>query len=358
MTLLFGGDTSFADSYVETRRDLAGRKRESTLVGLRPLLRSADAVIVNLETPLTSLEHSPLSGKKDYVHRDDPLEAPRVLRGHGIRAVSLGNNHAMDYDVEGLRQTIEALEAQGIDDFGAGASADVAGAPFVARVCAGARSVPLILLGGLEREATYDRRYRFYASGDRGGVNLLDSAAWAQQIQDLRGRHADALIVAFPHWGANYAWKSAAQTTAARRLIDAGADIVLGHGAHQLQEIERYGGGWIVYGLGNFLFNTPGRFAKVNAPPYGLAAQVVIEANGSGFDLKLYPLLSDNLDTDYRPRPVDEASFRKVWDLLRARGDSVLASQVTVGKDRAGRFLRLALPSSPNTAGAPRRAGN
>ena len=65
------------------------------------------------------------------------------------------------------------------------------------------------------------------------------------------------------------------------KLIDAGADLVIGHGAHNLQQIERYRDHWIIYSLGNFLYNNFGNFNKYNAPPYSLIVKLILEQNNN-----------------------------------------------------------------------------
>lgn len=89
----------------------------------------------------------------------------------------------------------------------------------------------------------------------------LPFAAWdeveAAVLPAVRAaRAAHDLVLVVPHWGEEYADVPARwQVAAARAWIDAGADAVVGHHAHVLQGIERYGAGVIAYSLGNFLFD-------------------------------------------------------------------------------------------------------
>ena len=113
--LLFVGDTSFGENYqdkLEREGDshlLKTRGYDYSLQQLRPLLDNADFTIANLETPITKLSVSPHTGKKKFIHWDNPTEAPAALQRHRIHAVSLANNHTLDFGVPGLEETFAAL---------------------------------------------------------------------------------------------------------------------------------------------------------------------------------------------------------------------------------------------------------
>jgi hypothetical protein len=134
------------------------------------------------------------------------------------------------------------------------------------------------------------------------------------QINTLKRVHPGIFIIVFPHWGENYRLRTEAQKMAAIALADAGADLVLGHGAHCFQEIERINRTWVFYGIGNFVFNSPGRYRKFNAPPISLIAQ--LQVKNSQLTLKLYPIFTSNLETHYQCRFATENEFRTTLGLL------------------------------------------
>jgi len=109
-----------------------------------------------------------------------------------------------------------------------------------------------------------------------------------------------------------------------------------------LQELENYRGHWIAYGLGNFVFGSPGRFSKEHSPPYGLVARLSLDAAGRDIDksLRLYPIYTDNRRSAYQARPVDAEQFEKVVSLLSERGPEV-RELATRGEDQRGRFLAV-----------------
>jgi len=348
---LFVGDTSFCEGYQERLARQGGTNileaegYEYSFEKLAPLLAQADLVIANLETPLTDLHASPLAGKKQYIHAGDVVRTPAVLGKHNVNAVSLSNNHTLDYGVEGLRQSLQVLRQHGMQPFGAGPSESEASRPFRVDLKLGGNDFRILVASGFEHRDSYEEKFAFYADGEQGGVNHWTPGEAAEQIGRLRRLEPRATIVAFPHWGENYAWKTEKQTELARAMIDAGADLVLGHGAHQVQEIERYRGRWVVYGLGNLVFNSPGRYAETDAVPFSFAAQITVtEKNGTAaLSLKLYPIFSDNRLTNYRPRLVTEDEFRDVGELLvrYSPQPALLLDKLSPGHDETGRFFAL-----------------
>ncbi len=351
--VLFLGDTSFGENYQDR---LAARGRENVLkargydyvIGaFAEILRDASLVIANLETPITDLEASPLEGKKAYVHYADVEKTPRNLSAYNFGLVSLANNHALDYGMAGLEQTLGLLAGRGIEACGAGATETQARRPYSHEIGVGAADVRIAVLCAFEFARAYDRDYGFYAHGDACGVNALSADIMAADIQALRGRYGDVFGVVFPHWGKNYRLTTDKQRRLGRALIDAGADLVVGHGAHLLQELEHYRGRWIVYGLGNFVFASPGRYKKFGAHPYGMIARLTLAPRGGGVAkaLRLYPIFTDNLVSGYRSRFVTAAEFDQAWDLL-ARHSAVaqgFGAAVRRGADRYGRYLEMGL---------------
>lgn len=351
--ILFLGDTGFGESY-QPSSFFESREYGYFLEKVNPLLSGADLVIANLETPLTDLAESPFSGEKDYIHRGNPHETPAVMKNHNIRFVSLANNHTLDCGVEGLSQTLQVLAENDIECFGAGMNSSQAFKPLHYNLMIDDHSLRLIVASGFEYRRRYDSKYHFYAGDNRGGVNRWKIKNATEQIRAIRQEDRDAFIVAFPHWGRNYRFKTRGQTKLAHALIDAGSDLVVGHGAHTLQEIERYRGKWIIYSLGNFVFNSPGRYTSENAAPFSLAACLsALDRDGKlALTLRLYPILSDNQQTGYQPRPVTQEEMDSVRGIILQHSPDFanFQRQMSVGEDEIGFFLALdiALTKSGN----------
>lgn len=259
-------------------------------------LEACDLVIANLENGLSTVG-SPEAGGQRY---GPSLRGPPSLVGelgrYHIDAVSLANNHTGNFGPEALFETMETLEGAGIRHAGAGADADAAFS--AAALPAGGTRVGLISVYSLYQEIEADdlarpdrpgiagcRAYDVVVSAERGldldgwgpdsdppwvvplrahagadGPRVI-LAAWREDLDRLadairRAREeVDFLIVSVHfHWGRHLRSDIPAQQDAfARAAVDAGADMVLGHGPHVLRGIEVHRGRPILYSIGNFL---------------------------------------------------------------------------------------------------------
>lgn len=205
-------------------------------------LKQADIAVANLECPI-ALGGEPAA--KTYVFRAHPSMVLGV-RGSGLNAVSLANNHILDFGVRGLAETLDDLHAQGIATLGAGMDRTEAERPLVYEI----RGVRVALVAWVSYAPAS------FAAGDaQPGVAYLDDLErMARQIAAAK-QQAD-VVVAILHGGKEYdAMPTAQQQMAARRAVDAGADLVVGHHPHVLQPAEIYTGRLIAYSLGDFVFD-------------------------------------------------------------------------------------------------------
>ncbi|MDH3451123.1 MAG: CapA family protein, partial [Gammaproteobacteria bacterium] len=195
---------------------------------VRSLFEQSDLVIGNLEGPLTAASE-PLV-EKQYLFRSPALPVATALARAGIGAVSLANNHALDYGIAGLRDTITALRGVGIQFFGAGETLAAARTPAI--VDTGQMKIGLLGYSNTFPEA-------FWANDVRGGTAFGHEAQMRADVADLL-RRVDIVVVSF-HWGREGTTELRPyQPLLARAAIDAGAALVIGHHPHVLQEIERY----------------------------------------------------------------------------------------------------------------------
>ncbi len=352
LRIVFGGDTAFGESYLlhETPGEPTKRFTElcrQSVHNLHQLTRTADATIINLETSITSAEQSPLQGIKSYLHWADPKLTPHLLKRLDVRCVSLGNNHSLDYGARGLKDTQQELANEHIDVFGAGRNQTAAARPWSHTFSAGEHDFTIAMLGGMYYRPRYRNQYAFYAGQSTPGINLLTEKNITRQMRNLNENHPDAFTIGFPHWGKNYRRRTAHQKKLAEAMTGAGADLVLGHGAHMFQEIARVRKRWVIYSLGNFVFNTPGRYRKKTARPFSFVAVLVVrEADGNlRCNLRLYPIVSNNRITNFQPRVLTEDEFGWIQKYLLDWSDhkSILHQNIRAGKDETGRFLWIPL---------------
>ena len=171
----------------------------------------------------------------------------------------------------------------------------------------------------------------------------LHLATVAAHIQALKSEAPPPFVVVRPRWGRRHRWITEGQQALGRALIDAGADLVVGHGSGTLQEVERYEERWIVYGLGS-----PGGVVaagakpKIRALPLGAMLRLLVTERGGGLrqELRLYPTHAG--PGGGRLLSLKEASDAYWQLLLRAKDyDKKLKAALRPGHDQHGRHLRL-----------------
>jgi poly-gamma-glutamate synthesis protein (capsule biosynthesis protein) len=214
-----------------------------------PLLRSADAVLGNLECPITGHDRRWHQTWKAFHFRAEPAVVG-LLRAANVKGLALANNHILDYGEEGLAETIAHLRAAGIAHAGAGLDSEAAMRPALI-------DLPGVRVGLL---SFTDTMAEFAAAPGRAGTNHVriraDHATLALVglvVRALREGGAEC-VVASVHWGPNLRTQpTAAYRSFARELVRLGVDIVHGHSAHLVQGVERFRGGLILYDTGDLL---------------------------------------------------------------------------------------------------------
>lgn len=354
-TLVLAGDTSLGDTYLKKTGIAEQMERlelnpASFFEALMPLISDKSYFIANLETVLAQAPRGPLDDMKGFLGWDKPDRTVATLKQIGVDAVSLGNNHTMDYGPDGLTETISHLVDAGIAVVGAGNNFDEASRAL--RIASPYGDI--YVLAGFEFRTKYKDVYRFYAEEGRPGVHPFlqgDANQIARDINRIRARDPKAVIVAYPHWGgaANYQWANAAMFEENYSFIVAGADLVLGHGAHMLQQVVADEFGTTAFSLGNFVFNSPGRYKRNNAPPYSLICRLDLKRADDLWagSLRLYPIVSDNRETGYRPRPVREAEAIEIYSLLDRHVEKGFREAFVLERDERGWYLARTTPLSP-----------
>ena len=225
---------------------------------VRERFHQADIVFCNLEAPLCSRDTPPTPFARVIRLRSDP-EMVDALVDAGVDIVSLANTHTMDYGPAGLLQTMETLNRHGIRYCGAGRTITQARTPVVLEL----EGTRIAFLG----YHSYDQ-FATAASDVTPGQAMVRVSAYlppphayreevSRMQQDIRAarQQADVVIVSW-HWGQSMTSQLAVhQPYLGHLAIDAGADLVLGHHAHELQGIEVYRGKPICYSLGNFVMD-------------------------------------------------------------------------------------------------------
>jgi poly-gamma-glutamate synthesis protein (capsule biosynthesis protein) len=199
-----------------------------------------DIYVLNMEAPLSCIGE-PAKFKvnlcQDRYYIKDSF-------GKNPIAVSLANNHIMDFGEEAFLKTIDILDEEGVRYFGAGTIEDNFSNPAIIDFYG-----KKIALFGYVCKTTHP------VLGDKSSIGSanLELNEILKDIKSIRDR-VDFIIVQ-PHWGVQeIPFPKYSDRNIAHTLIDNGVDLIIGHHAHVIQSFEKYNGKYIFYGLGNFIF--------------------------------------------------------------------------------------------------------
>lgn len=212
---------------------------------VKPIIQSADAALVNLETTVAKTNVAPISKSGPSIKTDSRII--EMLRTIGFTGVTLANNHFADYGKEGVKESLRLIEQHGLWYVGAGMNAEDAAQIKYLQV--GDKNVAVI--NACEHEFTI-------ATDSKAGCNALNPIRQYTAIKEAK-QNADFTIVIIHGGVEHYPLPTPRMQETYRFFIDAGADAVINHHQHCYSGYEIYHGKPIVYGLGNFFFDWPGQ---------------------------------------------------------------------------------------------------
>jgi poly-gamma-glutamate synthesis protein (capsule biosynthesis protein) len=246
-TIGFTGDVMLGRQ-VDARHQQADRAPEAVWGNVRERMTDLDAVCINLECALSTRGEKWTRTKRPFHFRADPEWAVAALRRGNVAYASLANNHLLDFREPALRDTLAELDDAGVAHAGAGEDREAAFAPAVFEVDDCRLAVVSLT----------DNTPEYAAGPDAPGVARaeMDGSDWDRVEAALdRARDGDPdLLVASLHSGPNMVERPARKHREfARRLVDAGVDLVHGHSAHVFQGIGLREGVPVVHDCGDFV---------------------------------------------------------------------------------------------------------
>lgn len=260
-----------------------------TLLGkeLKKCIREAEYKIFNLEVPLTNTERPiPKCGPNLIA----PTRTIAFYKKIGVNALTLANNHCFDQGSSGLESTCKTLREAGITCFGAGKDLNKASEPHYFDF-AGKR---------IGVYACCEHEFGF-ATKHSPGANPFDPLESPDHICAMKAE-CDYAVVLYHGGRENYRYPSPNLQKTCRKIVEKGADLVICQHSHCIGCAEKYQGGTIVYGQGNFLFDRSER---------------------EGWKTSLLVSLNEKFELSYVP-------LKKVGNTVRlalgAEGDEILSA--------------------------------
>lgn len=247
--LLFGGDLMLDRGVKRSVYKNFDGDYTGLFEGITNYLHSFDGVIVNLEGPIS---HRGKQIPKPYSFRFE-TNIIKTLKEINIVAVNLANNHIYDWGETAFIDTINYLISNEIGIFGV---ADISNGSW-SYIFVKSNQMLDVKIGFLG----FSEFFKGQEPNSKKpiGLCIIDETSIEKAILSLRS-NVDFLIVSF-HWGEEYKKKNNAfQERIAKLCIDLGADMVVGHHPHVIQNYEIYKDRYIFYSLGNFVFDQ--RFSK------------------------------------------------------------------------------------------------
>ena len=314
-------------------------------VQVRDRIASADLAICHLETPLSPDN----TGLGSFPLFNAPGDLAVALADAGYDGCSLASNHSLDRGIEGIAATITTLERAGLGHAGTARTPTEAGTPV------------LYDAGGI---AVGHLSYTYGLNGLRlpedrlWAVDVIEPGAIVAEAQAAVDAGAEFVMLSM-HWGWEYTFTPSAQQRqlAQELLADPNIDLIVGTHAHVVQPVDRIGGKYVMYGIGNFLTNqspqscepcplatTDGVIMEVQLAetPAGRIEAVSIGAIPTWVELPTFEIVdvAGELAGELGPnrRGVLERSWRRTARALRSAGVGMMikGDPATVGQAEAG----------------------
>ena len=291
-----------------------------------PVIQSlikGDVKFTNFEAAVAEKGESAQSGGSFLA----PPEALDALTTFGFNLLSLSNNHAFDFKVTGLQNTLREVNSRKIVHAGTGQNLDEAVAPGYLHTSKGTVALVALASGMIEQggKATEDRpgvdELRIQMGdkqneataelppGMQNKPNQEDAQRILQSIRNARQRANLVIVYQHNHVFSNRPFLTMFEEGLPERLtpndwlkkwthqeVDAGADIIVMHGAPLLHGVEIYHGKPIFYDLGNFIFNVPPALTMIEEPINWESVVAYVQFQGRNLQsITLQPIFLNNV---------------------------------------------------------------
>lgn len=261
------------------------------------LLKTADITFGNLECAITP---GKIIETNEMIFRADP-QSVEGLNYAGFDILSLANNHTMNFGKEGIENTFKYLNESNIKFVGAGNNLKEAFEPKIFEVNG-------LKIAFLAYADNYLVPASYQATENKPGIAFMNISKMQEDVKATKEK-ANFVIVSM-HAGVEYSKEpNKNQINFAYNAIDAGADLVIGHHPHMVQKVEKYKNKYILYSLGNFVFDQMWSMETRE----GIIAKITFDKNGIK-DIEFVPVLIENYS---QPKILDEKDPKSAEILLK-----------------------------------------
>ncbi len=279
----------------------------------------SDLLFGNLECVL-SPEKS-VNNDYDSVQMRGDLNHIKGLVEAGFKVLNFANNHCMQHGEEPFLETVRLLETYNINYCGVNTEDHLAGRPALVEL----NGIRVAFLGYSSRPRQYFTREPLYSEGYTKGIE--------KDIASVRNK-ADAIIVSL-HWGDEFIEQpSPEEISMGRQLIDAGADLIIGHHPHVLRGVENYKKGVIVYSLGNFVCDM--------VWDRRLRESLIFNCNITKHGIENVELTPVFINDNYQPVLMNENSGKDLLSKIHRLSEEISAENLSSFDEKLGNYQKEA----------------
>ncbi len=282
-SVCFTGDVMLSRG---VRGDIEKYGVEYPFANIKSTLEKFKYRFINLECPITPLKHPP---NKPFSFRADS-GVVEALKFAGITHATLANNHIDDQTKAGATDTYNILSENGIVPIGL--KLDRSASCLPAEIVLSNRKIVVFGALGIKMDCS--------------NIWYCRDSVFQQSVAAYKKKNPSAFVICYFHWGVEYQrFPSHDQMEVARKMIDLGADMIIGHHPHVIESIQYYKGKLILFSLGNLVFDQHDPDAKE-----GIIADLNVLDTNIVVDLIPYNIKED------RPVPLQPEEMRKFKELL------------------------------------------
>jgi poly-gamma-glutamate capsule biosynthesis protein CapA/YwtB (metallophosphatase superfamily) len=234
LRILFAGDLMLDRG---VRNNIEENSPDYLFEDIKTIFKSSDVTIANFECVACNTSLKPID--KKFTFRANP-EWLSSIYNNGITHVTLANNHSSDFGDEGVKQTAANLKYYGIASIGHNSDSN-------------STCLPTIIKKNGNSVAVFSS---CFLKQNNNFICNENASALSERIKKFKKTNPSYLIFVSLHWGVEMElYPMSEQIAQAHLLIDAGADVIMGHHPHVVQTIEIYKERHIFYSIGNFIFD-------------------------------------------------------------------------------------------------------